>query len=109
MGPLGCVNPTSQPEGTRTRITQPETRLFYHPCTTGHGRWALLREGVLRVCTVHTAYSVIGFSVKSGIMSILGWYRFPYSNNYWKMSKIGYSANGFGKLAETKSSNFGRR
>ena len=30
--------------------------------------------------TVHTAYSVIGFSVKSGIMSILGWYRFPYTN-----------------------------
>ena len=49
-----------------------------------------------RHSTVHTAYSVIGFSVKSGIMSILGWYRFPYSNNYWKVSKIGYSADGFG-------------
>ena len=32
--------------------------------------------------TVHTAYSVIGFSVKSGIMSILGWYRLPYTNYY---------------------------
>ena len=44
--------------------------------------------------TVHTAYGVIGFSVKSGIMSILGWYRFPSTNNYWTVSKIGYSANG---------------
>ena len=33
--------------------------------------------------TVHTVYSVIGFGVKSGIMSILEWYRFPYTNNYW--------------------------
>ena len=31
-------------------------------------------EGLQKHHTVHTAYSVIGFSVKSSIMSILGWY-----------------------------------
>ena len=33
--------------------------------------------------TVHTAYSVIGYSAKSDIVSTLGWYRIPYTNNYW--------------------------
>ena len=34
-------------------------------------------------CTVHTTYSVIGYSAKSDIVSTLGWYRIPYTNNYW--------------------------
>ena len=32
--------------------------------------------------TVHTAYSVIGYSAKSDIVSTLGWYGIPYTNNY---------------------------
>ena len=32
-------------------------------------------------CTVHTAYSVIGYSVKSDIVSTLEWYGIPYTNN----------------------------
>ena len=35
--------------------------------------------------TVQTAYSVIGYSAKSDIVSTLGWYGIPHtnSNNYW--------------------------
>ena len=33
--------------------------------------------------TVYTAYSVIGYSAKSDIVSTLGWYGIPYTNNYW--------------------------
>ena len=35
-----------------------------------------------QVNTVHTACSVIGYSAKSDIVSTLGWYRIPYTNNY---------------------------
>ena len=37
----------------------------------------------VRLCTVHIGYSAIGYSVKSVIVSMLGWSRFPYSKNYW--------------------------
>ena len=33
--------------------------------------------------TVHIAYSVIGYSAKSDIVSTLRWYGIPYTNNYW--------------------------
>ena len=33
--------------------------------------------------TVNTAYSVIGYSAKSDMVSTLGWYGIPYTNNYW--------------------------
>ena len=33
-------------------------------------------------CTVNTAYSAIGYSAKSDIVPILGWYGIPYTNNY---------------------------
>ena len=36
-----------------------------------------------QLTTVHTAYSVIGYSAKSDIVSTLGWYGIPYANNYW--------------------------
>ena len=32
--------------------------------------------------TVNTAYSAIGYSAKSDIVPILGWYGIPYTNNY---------------------------
>ena len=32
--------------------------------------------------TVHIGYSAIGYSAKSDIVPILGWSRFPYSQNY---------------------------
>ena len=39
--------------------------------------------GMYYVRTVHIGYSAIGYSVKSVIVSVLGWSRFLYSKNYW--------------------------
>ena len=39
-------------------------------------------------CTVDTGYMVIGYKVKSDIRSILGWYGFPYTKNYWIYGQI---------------------
>ena len=38
--------------------------------------------------TVDTGYMVIGYKVKSDIRSILGWYGFPYTKNYWIYGQI---------------------
>ena len=38
--------------------------------------------------TVDTGYMVIGYKVKSGIRSILGWYGFPYTKSYWIYGQI---------------------
>ena len=38
--------------------------------------------------TVYTGYMVIGYKVKSDIRSILGWYGFPYTKNYWIYGQI---------------------
>ena len=35
-----------------------------------------------KISTVNTAYSAIGYSAKSVIVSILGWTRFSYTNKY---------------------------
>ena len=49
-----------------------------------------LRNHALRACpyTVDTGYMVIGYKVKSDIRSILGWYGFPYTKNYWIYGQI---------------------
>ena len=49
----------------------------------GMGNLLLKRNLVTITVTVHTAYSVIGYSAKSDIVSTLGWYGIPYTNNYW--------------------------
>ena len=38
--------------------------------------------------TVDTGYMVIGYKVKSGIRSILGWYGFPCTKSYWIYGQI---------------------
>ena len=48
-----------------------------------YGQGGPTRFNIRNWSTVHTAYSVIGYSDKSDIVSTLGWYGIPYTNNYW--------------------------
>ena len=48
----------------------------------------LFSHGTRFTITVDTGYMVIGYKVKSGIRSILGWYGFPYTKSYWIYGQI---------------------
>ena len=69
-------------------VHKEETLLAPTPkCTDALGNICILAFPKSK-CTVDTGYMVIGYKVKSGIRSILGWYGFPYTKSYWIYGQI---------------------